>query len=178
MTSSIKFKLVIEQDGEDVLDTFLSYEEISNFISNADDDVANTKLYEFAALHSSSQVRENVASKNSLNETTVQVLQADPSISVLRNLVLSKKFRECASSQLLERYISMDTELARSIASDIESFGGTATVQLAKIISEHTDPAVLACLARNYQTPKNVLKSLADSCDSLVAREARRQLQS
>ena len=177
MSSKFEYKLVVTENGKEVLSTVLSYDAVSSIVSNAGDSKDNFDLFTLAASHPASAVRENVAYKDNIPESVVKQLSADKSISVLRNLVRSKKYKEHASLDELEKLFSLDTEIARSIASDIESFSEADTNKLYTIAASHSDPSVVASLAGNYSAPKKILKSLLTHADPYVVSEAKRRLE-
>jgi hypothetical protein len=178
MSKKLEFKLVVT-DGENViLSKPLSYEAVSNIISNATDSEDNSDLFHVAAKHSASSVREYVAYKDNIDDETLSGLSTDSSISVLRNLVRSRKFKEQASFDQVTQLLGLDTEIAQSIASDIESFTDVDTGKLAQLVAQHSDPAVVASLAGNYGTPKKILKTLLSHSDPHVVSEAKARLDS
>ena len=176
MTKNLIFKLVVTDGDEVVLDKSLSYEAISNVISNSNDCKENSDLFDIAASHPSSTVREYVAYKDNISDVTLKKLSTDSSINVLRNLVRSSKFKEQASFDEVVHLLELDIEIAQSIAGDIETFSEIDTGKLAQHIANHPDPSVVASLARNYGTPKKVLKALLGHNDPYVVSEARERL--
>lgn len=177
MSGKLEFKLVVTEDGEEVLNKLLSYEAVSNIVSNASDSKDNEDLFLLAARHPSSNVREYVAYKDRMPDAAVKLLTADKSISVLRNLVRSQKFKEHATIEELEMFLALDTEIAQSIAGDIDSYSETDKTKLAEMVATHSDPAVVATLAGSYSTPKKILKSLLKHYDPYVVSEAKGRLE-
>jgi hypothetical protein len=177
MSGKLEFKLIVTENGEEVLSKLLSYEAVSNIVSNASDNKDNEDLFTLAASHPASTVRENVAYKDHMPETAVKILSADKSIGVLRNLVRSQKFKEHATLDMLERLLALDIEIAQSIAGDIESYSDADSAKLAGIVATHSDPSVVASLAGSYSTPKKVLKTLLNHADPYVVSEAKGRLE-
>jgi len=177
MSAKLEFKLVITENGEEVLTKLLSYEAVSNIVSNASDNRDNADLFSLAARHPASTVREYVAYKDHMPDSAVKLLSADKSIAVLRNLVRSQKFKEHATLEELEKLISLDTEIAQSIAGDIESFPEADTSKLAALVATNSDPSVVASLAGCYSTPKKILKTLLNHADPHVVSEAKGRLE-
>jgi len=177
MSKKLVFKLVVTANGEEVLSKLLSYEAVSNIVSNASDNKDNEDLFTLAASHPASIVRENVAYKDRMPEAAVEILSSDKSISVLRNLVRSKKFKELATLDLLEKLLTLDSEIAQTIAGDIESYSEADSAKLVGIIATHSDPYVVASLAGSYSTPKKVLKTLLNHADPYVVSEAKGRLE-
>lgn len=174
--SKLNFKVIIESNGEEVHAHCLSYEEISNLVSNAPDHESCERLYYWAAQHPATSVRENVAYKDKLSSEIVEILSKDSSIPILRYIVKNANFKDTASLDKIQRLIELDIEIATSIAGDLETYSEAGSLALAKILAEHPDPAVPFALAGNYRAPKKVLEQLLEHPDSQVAREAKRSL--
>lgn len=174
--SNIEFYVVAMQDGKEVLKKKLSYEAVSNVVSNASDGSENDDLFAVASKHASSNVREQVAYKDHLADETVEHLSDDKSIAVLRNLVRSQKFKETANTEKLKSLISLDVEIASSIAGDIESYAEADKDELLADLLQNSDPYVLGSLAGSYSTPKKTLKLLVKNADPYVASQAKSRL--
>jgi hypothetical protein len=173
---SYSFKLGIYDGDKEVYQGELSYEEMTAVISSCPDSPFNQTLYEFAASHPSSTVREYVASKDNLSNKAVEILSADKSINVLRTLVRSSSFKKFASDKLLIDLINLDFEIARNIADYHEQFEMADSAKLIVALLEATDPAILTSLAGNYSTPKKAIKELANNSDPYVANTAKNRL--
>jgi hypothetical protein len=176
MPKKIIFKIVVLEDGKEKFSENLSYEAASNIVSNFPDRIESNEFFLLAAQHPASTVRENVAYKDKLTSDVVEILANDGSVAVLRNLVRSNAFRETASQDLLEKLISLDVEIAQSIAGSVESFEQADANKLAAAIATHEDPSVVSSLAGNYSTPKKILKTLINHPDPYVASEAKSRL--
>lgn len=176
MAPKLEFKLVVSENGNEVLSTTLSYEAMRNIISNASDNKDNSELFSLAAKHPAAEVREQVAHKDNLLPDAIELLSKDKSVSVLRNIVRTKKFKESASFEELGALLALDSEIAESIARDVEDYTEVDTNKLAQAIAEHPDPMVVAGLAGNYSTPKKILKSLLKHSDPYVVSEAKERL--
>lgn len=176
MTSKLIFKLVVEDGGKEVLSKSLSYDAVSSITSGFADIDENNDFFSLAAQHPASTVRENVAYKDKLSASTVEVLISDKSIPVLRNLVRTEGFKENASETEIERLMNLDVEIAQNIAGDIDSYQQADASNLCTIVLKMSDPSILASLAGNYSTPKKVLKELVKHQDPYVAAEAKRRL--
>ena len=170
MSDSIEFKLVM------IASKVLSYEDVSSIISALQDNESNQKIFEAGAIHSASNVREQVASKDNLSEAAVKILVKDKAINVLRNLVRSQKFKETADQKTLEEFIDRDPEVAQSIAGDLDSFSEADQNALAQKLASHADLTVLNALAGSYNTPKKILKTLSGHSDPYIASQAKDQL--
>jgi len=177
MSSNIKFTLQATDDGKEVFTAPLSYDALANIVSNYPDHIDSDDFFLLAARHPASTVRENVAYKDHLSLEAIEILAKDTSVAVLRNLVRSSAFREHATHEMLEKLINLDTEIAQSIASYVESFQEADIVKLANLLVTHADPSVAGSLADNYSTPKKILKKLLTHPDPYVANAAKARLE-
>ncbi len=162
--------------NEKIVEFPLSYESLGSLISSYIDDAAGNELFEAAATHPSSSVREQVAYKENLSEAAVEILKKDKSINVLRCLARTQAFRKYATFEDVERLISLDVEVAQSIASYHESFELIESSKIIEILLKSSDPSVLASLASNYSTPKKITKTLLNYPDPYVANEAKSRM--
>lgn len=177
MQNYLVFKLVVSEAGKETYSTVLSYEAVECLVSNFQDKEVNNDFFAIAAKHSASIVREYVADKNFLSADVVEILSKDNSIGVLRNLARSSAFKKNATQELLERFITLDHEVAQSIARDVESFEQADANKLATLLASHSDPSVVASLAENYSAPKKVLKTLLTHSDSSIVNRAKENLE-
>lgn len=174
--TQVIFKIVVNEDGKDNLERELSYDELNSIISTAQDTEDNRELFRLAANHPAGIVRENVAYKEKLSEDTVLLLSKDKNIQVLRNLVRTEKFKEIATIDEIERLMTLDTDIAQTIASDTSVFPEVDQNNLINSILKLNDPSILGCLASSWTTPKKILKELAKHSDLYVSSEAKRRL--
>ena len=175
-SEKIEFKLVIEEDGKQIYSKILSYESVANITSNYDDSSENIYYFSLAAKHPASTVRENVAYKDTISEETVNQLSNDSSVSVLRNLVRTEGFREFATQDVIEKLVKLDFEIAQSVAHNVEQFQQAETTKLHAILMGLSDPSIFYALAGNCNTPKKILKELANHSDSYVSAAAKGSL--
>jgi hypothetical protein len=177
MASNLIFKLVVEEAGKDVYTHALGYEEISSITSSFNDSEDNNDFFALAAKHPSTSVRENVAYKDKISEEVVKLLAGDKSIPVLRNLVRTDAFKKYATLDEIEKLIHMDSEIASSIADNHESYEHADSAKLVTILMSIEDPYISYSLARNYNTPKKILKELLKHSDPNVVQAAKSQLE-
>lgn len=175
MSDSPTFKLSVTS-GKKTVEIPISYESLASFISSYPDRPDSADLFELAASHQSSYVREQVAYKENLSETTVEILKKDSSINVLRCLVRTQAFRRYAHLEDVQRFISLDPELAQSVASYFESYEQVEPSKVIELLSKSTDPGVLYSLVSNYSTPKKVIKSFVGHPDPHIAGEAKSRM--
>jgi hypothetical protein len=113
MHSTLEFRIVVSEDGEKIYSRALSFDEVSNLVVSAKHSKENEPFFAVAARHPASAVRECAASKHNLPDEALNLLMHDSSITVLRSLTQSEKFRLFASTEDLQRLSSIDPELAQ-----------------------------------------------------------------
>jgi uncharacterized protein YejL (UPF0352 family) len=170
--SNIEFRLVAIQDGKEVLIEPLSYELLANLVSYYPDSTKGQALFGLASQHPSAEVRMQVANKNKIDEETCHRLTTDDALIVLKNLVSNAIFKEVATLEILEKYLTIDKELAEAIAYDLECYKSVDILILAELIASNKDPSVVAALANNRRAPKKVLRDLLSYPDPLVVERA------
>jgi hypothetical protein len=174
--SNIEFRLVAIQDGEEVLIEPLSYELLSTLVSYYPDTTKGQPLFRLASQHPSAEVRLQVANKNKIDEETCHRLISDEALAVLKNIVANAVFKETVTLEILEKYLTVDKELAEAIAYDLESYKLVDILNLAELIAANKDPSVVAALANNRRAPKKVLRDLLNYPDPLVVDRASESL--
>jgi len=177
MSRNLTYKISISDGKKDLFSSELSFNEVQEFISSADDSLQNEKLFELAASHMSELVREYVAYKDNINYETYKILSEDKSPNVLRRLISTDACKRNATQEQLENWIKLDPELARNIAGYIDRYENSDIDELAKVLCEHSDPSVVAEAANNSDTPKKLLKLLLKHSDSRVVANAKRSLE-
>jgi hypothetical protein len=174
--SNIEFRLVAVQDGKEVLVEPLSYELLSTLVSYYPDNAKGQTLFRLASQHPSAEVRLQVANKNKIDEETCHRLISDDALAVLKNIVSNAVFKETVTLEILEKYLTIDRELAEAIAYDLESYKLVDILNLAELIANNKDPSVVAALANNRRAPKKVLRDLLNHLDPLVVDRASESL--
>ena len=154
-SGKLSFELVIMEQDKKVLEIPLSYETVTNIVSNTPDQKSNNDLFLLAAHHPATSVRETLAYKDSLSEEVINALSHDTSVSVLRNLVRTGGFREHATEDLIKPLISLDNEVAKNIAMNAEYFDNVSAKAIAQMILENGDPAVIDSLDESYRSPRS-----------------------
>jgi len=173
---NIEFRLVIIEDGREVLADSLPWVVIKDMVSAYPRRESSRFFFKYAAKHPSAEVRKCVADRRQIEEETCLELIQDSSIEVLSNIVQNDVFREMATIDILELLINKDTSIAALVARDVHRFTLVKTQKLAEIISAHKDFSVVLALAENSRAPKNVLRGLVNHKDSHVSQSARESL--
>ena len=173
---SVIFCLRIVFDGEDLLQQDLSYECVVGLTARLDDTPGNTAVFGHLAKHASGEVRILIASRENLDQSTIDILSQDASIDVRRALVAQTSFREWASTQVLLEYIAADSECAKTIACNVRDYSNADINQLATELCKHPDPDVRNTLASGWGAPKKYLRQLLSDPDLSVRASAMRTL--
>lgn len=155
----------------------LGYDDVSSIASSLPDSSEHSEIYAMLAGHPSVSVRENIAGKDKLDESTVKSLAADPEATVLRSLVRSENARKCLNTKQLLEMIRRDVDTAENIACYVESFESADADAVAETLSKHSDPRVRNSLAGNGSAPKKVLKALLKDEDARVRASAKQSLE-
>jgi len=174
--TSVKFKLVIEAEGVEVFSEELGSECVSGLTGRLQDIADNKDLFGYLAKCPSSEVRNDIAYKDNLNEETVELLSKDTSIEVRRTLCGQTPFREWATTELLLEYIGADIECAKTIAGSLGDYSNVDANKVAIALCKHSDPDVRNALAGSWGAPKRFVKQLLSDPDASVRASAKRTL--
>jgi hypothetical protein len=169
----MKFKFVIEDGNKELLSKELNYYELQDYAGSLEDNLTNTEIFKILSIHPSQEVRERIASKDNLDMEVCENFEEETVVNVLRSFVRSDGCKRYSSQKNVVKWISMDVELACSIAGNLERYENIEIDEVVKIIMKHTDPSVLAELAGNSSIPKKYLKELSKHVDSKVSSNAR-----
>jgi hypothetical protein len=176
MKPPVEARISLVVEGIAVHEAPMSYESLTSVVSGLPDIPENAEFFEKLAEHASSQVREQVAYKENINEATVLKLAKDESVNVIRNLARTTGFRRYITDDLVMELLDRDVEIACHIAQNFESLENIDRQKLTHRLLSSADPAVFAALAGNYATPKKIIKELIKHPDPYVASEAKRTL--
>ena len=171
----MKVSLVIENNSTTTIE--LGYDNVATIVDNLVDNETNTPIFALLAKHSSVNVRVAVASKDELDESTVELLANDPDASVTSNLVRTEMARKYLTTEKLTAMIARNVDTAENIADRVNAFISADTDELANVLALHSDPRVRQALANNSGVPSKILKRLRNDSDSRVqvaAQENRR----
>jgi len=177
MVKKIIATLTLSSDDGNELSFPLSFNQINGIVTEAVDSEENASLFEALAEHPSGWVRENIASKESINEKTVQILLRDGSMNVIRCLHHNKPFKKYVEHEQILNFIERDVEIAAAVADEYEHYQNLDQDSLLEILLQHSDPRVPYAVAHNWRTKKQVLKKLVKHDDAAVASEAKRRLE-
>ena len=174
-----KFTLTVTM-GRDTHTIVLGAEGLVTFLGNRQywkPDHPDIALYEAAAAHPATEVREYAARFELLSEATLRSLVNDPSNRVHEELLENSKFRKVATKSDIMRLISDSTRCAALVAGAIGEFEEVDANELYKTLRAHPDPKVRFELAGAYNIPEKWRRALCKDADSDVARKAKQSLQ-
>lgn len=172
MEAKLEAKLVVNG-----IELELGYSALGDTVLFLSSGKKNQGIYFELAKSPSSEVRQNVAKTNSLNDETVRLLVQDSSVEVLREIVSNYHAQEIITQDEIERLISTgDTPLLSTIAERVEDFELCDTDLICLKLVVHSDPSVRASLAQNEYVPKVFLEKLTKDHDVEVAEEAKSTL--
>ena len=90
--AKIEFRLVVLEDGKEVLNDLLSCDLMSTIANYYPDNINSQRFFKYASLHPSNEVRQQIAYKDKIDENACRILMEDDSISVLKNLLRNSVF--------------------------------------------------------------------------------------
>ncbi|MBF0547525.1 MAG: hypothetical protein HQM08_24000 [Candidatus Riflebacteria bacterium] len=154
----------------------LGTEQICDVIRSFPDIDSNSKIFSEFAKSPSYKVRAEVASKDNLDEGTVNCLSNDTEIEVLRELIRSQAARKHLKEEQFIKILEKDGEVASRIASTLELFENVDTQKIAELILNNDDPSIRQQLASNYSAPKKILIKLTKDSDPDVANSAKQTI--
>ena len=132
--------------------------------------IPDTEVYSdlFSALAKSKNpyVRSGIASKDTIDEETAELLLADDDIVVLDAILLNDVAKLLVTNERLEEvlgFVGMD--IASNIISNLNDYEEVDANALADFIIAKDNPALALELAEAYGTPKKILKKLVKSED-------------
>jgi len=99
MRNKLTTQLTVFSNDKVIASIKVSYEALRSLISCETDSEENAVLFEALAEHPSTEVREQISYKSSINEKTVHILMKDKSVNVLRNLPRNRAFQVYASHE-------------------------------------------------------------------------------
>ena len=174
----LEFTLVVTREDGTTIEGSLGYSVVRSIAQTVDDHPSQMMLLDALARHSSSAVRQEVASRDCLSEERIAALADDPDIEVRRAAMRSAAFYRWATTERLMMISAADVDSAIQIACDVQSFDSAETDRLAEALALHSDPRVRAALAEGYRTSKRILKQLLNDQDHEVGIIARKALDS
>ena len=155
----------------------LGYEELNDISGCLSDSKKNRPVFDELAKSPSSMIRMEVSLNQAISDRTVELLLADSSIEVLREIVDNSRSRWIITEEIIERLISNgDTDLLCTIADEVEDFYECDVEGICEKLVHQKDPQVRRRLASNSDTPGEFIEELIDDEDMDVPRAARKTL--
>ncbi len=172
----MNISIVFENDGKVIATQNFNFCQIRDYVNSLDDSQSNNDIFKILAKHPSQEVRQQVASKDSLNMDVAQIFESEKSLNVIRSFVRSDSCKKYSSNELLVKWIALDVEVACSVASRLESYENADIDEILKILIKHSDPSVLNEIAENSSIPKKYLKELSKHKDTKISSAAKYSL--
>lgn len=170
-------KAVLNIDSNPKVSIEIGYDDLSSIISGLPDSDDFTAIYAAMALHPSAKVRESVACKDNLNDSTVNLLSTDKDATVLRAVVRTEAARRVLATDRLQAIAALDVEAGESIASWAERYENADIDVLVTSLIDHPDPQVRQALSGNSSVPKKFIKALLKDADPRVRATAKTTLE-
>jgi len=149
---------------------------VSVIAAQIPDHALYTELYADLAKMENSDIREIIAYKENIDDSTIEALLGDSQLLVLKQILENERGRMLVSEdRLLELADINDSELLCLIADNVDSFRQCDALKLGSKLISSSDVKVKQSLASGWETPEEILYTLAEDTDvdvSLVAREA------
>ncbi len=173
---SLQAFITLREGQDTVAQLPLSHENLAMVVRDIEDTDENAPIFEALASHPSRHVREEVACMDCLNEATVRRLAVDPSVDVVRALVLTDGFASHASQAQVMALIDRDTEVAELVADKLDTYEMVNPAGVLQRLLELNDTAVMAALASSDCVPEVMLLQLTEHPDPEVRSRARQRL--
>lgn len=173
---NFKFFITVKKDDNEVYTQELGAEALARMLSGIADTPSNEELIYYVANSKSSEVRQDVAYRDKINEATLELLVHDTSIDVRRRLCGQQAFCDWATTEIVLDYATSDVECAKTIASRLSDYSNADAAVIGDVLLAHSDPDVRNALAGNWGTPKKMLKKLLADEDPGVRSSAQRTL--
>jgi hypothetical protein len=170
-------KIIITNSQGEEFSVAIGFDLLASMVGSMPDQKNMAELCDFLSVHESAEVRDAIASKEFLSETTLVRLSEDTNPTVKASLVRSESFREWVDSETLIEMCRSNSALAREIASSVGSFTNADTDALVKELAAHSDPAVRMEIASGWGLSKFSIRSLSKDSDPSVASTAQRTLE-
>lgn len=166
---------IVIRDGNDMIcEAPISHEVLAFAVAATEDVADNFNYFKLMARHPSSLVREEVATKDCLDQHTVSLLVKDKSIDVVRSVVATQGFAQYATTDDLVTAIDRDTALAIAIVDKVNQLENADTTAVWQKLADVGgvggtvdvgDTALLIELGNNHDTPSELLEQLASHPD-------------
>jgi len=149
---------------------------VSVIAAQIPDHALYTELYADLAKMENSDIREIIAYKENIDDSTIEALLGDSQLLVLKQILENERGRMLVSEdRLLELADINDSELLCLIADNVDSFRQCDALKLGSKLISSSDVKVKQSLASGWETPEEILNTLAEDADvdvSFFAKES------
>ncbi len=166
-----KITLNIEFDGQQAFSHPVGVDLLRSIVSSCPECEANSAFLSLMARYPSACVRQEVASKECIDEKAVLALGGDPEINVLRALCYNQQFKRHASQELLLQLIARDRDCAEVIANNLDEYENADAAALINALLSSEDPERRLLLANRYRLPVKIQKQLCADADPTARKQ-------
>lgn len=167
-----KYELVITIDGKESR-VDIPYTSMNDLAYTLPDVEENRKIFDVLANHTSIETLAGVAAKENLSIESFQKIISTGGHKAKIALLENKKFRQQVKLELLKKWVMRDSELAITVANNLNDFGEIDPKEIVEILLKHPDPEVINYLVESTSAlTKTELKKLTTYPDNKIAMEA------
>ncbi len=165
----MKMKLMINDISID-----LGIESIKDFILFLSDKSDYQEFYHEMALSNVSSIRQSIAIKTELSETTAKLLLTDKDIDVLESIIENNVAHSIITDDDIEYIIIHASQSTiKYLASNIKKFKNIDISKTYKKLLKLDNPDILLSIARCSDTPSSILEILMKHPDIDITEEAK-----
>ena len=134
-------KITLSIDSKEYLE--IDNSQLENIVLWLDDDNRYASFYAQLALHPSSDVRIEVANKESTPSEAIELLARDSSIEVVRCVANNDRALQRFDVSLIKEMINRDVSVAADIANNLSMVPENDLGELIEMLLQHADPKVV-----------------------------------
>ncbi|MFP4582293.1 MAG: hypothetical protein ACLFN9_02825, partial [Desulfococcaceae bacterium] len=119
------------------------------------------------------EIREDIASRDHIDHSTINRLANDSQIAVLRNIVENDRAQKWLSeAQILRLIRTNDAEILETVAKNMDSFARCRNSVIQSQLLGTENVKIRIMLAEDTDTEKSILEILVDDLDKEVVSKA------
>jgi hypothetical protein len=162
--------LVISVNDEKVS---LTHEEAEHVIWSLPDKFRFRNIMREMSNSPNPEIREDIANREHIDQSTIGRLANDSQIAVLRNIVDNKRAQKLLSeAQVLRLIRTNDAEILETVAKNLDSFSRCRNSVIQSQLLGTDNVKIRIILAEDQDTEKTILEMLCDDSDEEVASKA------
>lgn len=142
------------------------------------DEPGYEQAYRRLALFGSTKVQEAIASRESIDAETVEILLRSKQVNVLRPLLCNPRAQEALTQrEAMQIANSNQPELLGTLAWNLGDFSLCSPLEILQRLAANTDPWVRALVIDRPSAPLEMLETLSKDDDPDVQRGARKAIE-